>query len=704
MKKVFLSIYFVSLLFFAQKSLYSLAVGSNTTPSRQGFTIFPSGATDNAMIGYASFENGFKLADNGASCSFDGLFPVSGTIDLIGGNLYLMESLELSNTSKINTMGNLYGNGKTLKLPASITELRSTATDLMLTLTSYNMGTPVSGVDFSTSFSYAIGVANYNVSNPELCMFFFDGTKLTVTQFVNYGTNRDAITCRWQPGYTNFVVGINSGVGAQLYSYSYVRSSGLFTNVSTLNLPSGQSINAVCPSRGGNYVLVGRSTASGGNKTELFMYSMSPLGALSAVLNQAFAVDHDVSKNALSWSPGGNYLVVGTTPIAGDTDLKLYNFNGTTLTDTISIRTGFTVRGVDWSPTGTFIAVAFTGSTTQNLMIYTHDISSGTLTPKTSANINQSTDVVSVSWTADGNRLLVGTSAAGGIAAMRQYTFDRTATTLSLVNSISFDAAINSVRALQSNDQYMFGVGNYVYISGSGYSDGFTLTADQLTIELSNDIILGTPVGFTRKCAIIGNNHAIDFDTTGTMIVLPQASLYLKDVTLRNFGGTQLRCLDNTATISLDNVRFIFNSPYFFDAGTLNITNNFDISGTNSFIYRSTASSIIYARSSWNFDVLSTLSYVPRSNNRQGIQLFDQSSSLVFNNATLYMTQTGLILTKGQFVLDGKVTISSDAASTAEGFVWGDGITSQNDLSVRMMSNAKIDLLSGFIVNRNILS
>lgn len=691
-----------SLVLVSHKPLHALAVGSNIAVARQNNSTFPFGATDNAMIGFSAFENGFGLADGSSSVSFDALFPVSGTIDLLGGSLYLMEDMILSNTTRISTMGSIYGNGKRLKLCPSITALRSTATDLQVTLTSYNMSTAVSGVDFSQNFSYVVAAAANNLTGAEVRMLSFDGARLTNTVAVT-DAGRSTICCRWQPGQTNFAVGISSGVGAQLFSFSYNRSNGVLTNIETLNLPSGQSINSVAFSPGGNYIAVGRSTASGGNKTELFMYSVTTGGAFGAILNQTLPVlRHDVSINAISWSPGGNYFAVGTAVAAGAPDLLIYHFDGTTLTNTIAITLGLTSRGIDWSPSGTHIAVALVGGNSQNLRIFKHQISNGTLTDQTTAYINQATNAISVAWTSDGNRLLLGTELSGGVGAMRQYSFDKTNTTLSLVNSLSFNASVNSVRTLGTTDQYVMGVGNYVYISGGGYADGFTLTVDNLTLELTNDVILGTPMGFTNSCTILGNNNTISFDTTGTMILLPQSTLLLKDVTLKNFSGTQLRCIDNTATLSFDNVTFMFNGDYFFDAGTFHVLSNFTLSGTNKFIYRSTGQSTIRQNATFVCDYGSTFSYAPTSNQRSGIAFVDNTSTFVLNSATLYSTTTGLRLTKGNLIIEGNTTFRSDATVIPQGIAFGDNVSAANDLRVVYMPGAKLSVKSGYLLNENL--
>jgi hypothetical protein len=694
------SIFFVVVSFLYQ-NVYALSVGSNTAASRQGSILFPRFASDNALVGFASFENGFKLTDNATSCSYNNLWAVSGNIDFNGGNLYLMESLVFSNTTQINSMGSWYGNGKTITLPSTVTRLQSTAKEFMVTLTSYNVSAPINSIDFCKTESYVLIASNNTFGAPELRIAYFDGYSLTMTASTEFG--RNALCCQWQPGTTNCVVGRASGTGAELFSYSYNISNGIFGGVSAENPTGNKTINALRFSPGGNYLLIGRSIVGGGSDNQLFMYSVTTGGVLTELFNQAIpGTFRDVSINAISWSPGGNYLAVGTVVSAGNADLLIYNFDGTTLTPTIQMIIGRQVRGVDWSPSGTFIAVALVGTTTQNVHIFAHNISNGTLTPQTSAYINQTTDAISVAWTADGNELAVGTKRIGGISAMRKYSFDSSATTLSLIKSFTFYADVNALSSFFYNDNYVMGVGNVSYVLSDQYPDGYTLTIDNLKIELQNDVTLAAPLGFKRNCQIIGNNHRLDFDVTGTMIILPQASLYLKDVTLSNFGGTQLRCLDNTATISLDNVRFIFKSPYYFDAGQLYINSQFMISGTNPFVYRSTASSFVGQRSSWVFDMFATLSYAPESDNRQGIILTDQSSSLVFNHATLYATATGLWLTKGNMIIDGNLTLISDATSVAEGIQWGTGISLDEDLFITIMPHARMSIASGFVVNRNV--
>ena len=50
---------------------------------------------DNRLNGFAAFENGFSLENRVTTCTFDALFPVSGTVNINGGNLYLNQDVIL---------------------------------------------------------------------------------------------------------------------------------------------------------------------------------------------------------------------------------------------------------------------------------------------------------------------------------------------------------------------------------------------------------------------------------------------------------------------------------------------------------------------------------------------------------------------------------------------------------------------------------
>lgn len=101
-------------------------VGSDTAPSTQPFYLFPaSPVIPNRIANYAWMQGGFGLQNASTSVLFDSVFPVSGIIDLNGGTLSLNRDFIMSNTSVIESLGDIAGNNHTLSLSQSVTWLPS---------------------------------------------------------------------------------------------------------------------------------------------------------------------------------------------------------------------------------------------------------------------------------------------------------------------------------------------------------------------------------------------------------------------------------------------------------------------------------------------------------------------------------------------------------------------------------------------------
>lgn len=128
-KKVFL---FLSFFLFCSH-LYPTIKGSQTQLSVEPFYTFPASDTDNIMLGFGWFKNGFALEDATTTCSFDSVFPVSGDIYLNGGNLYLAGDLILRNMTSWCTSGNIYGDNYLVDFCSSVTGLGSVDQDQVFT-------------------------------------------------------------------------------------------------------------------------------------------------------------------------------------------------------------------------------------------------------------------------------------------------------------------------------------------------------------------------------------------------------------------------------------------------------------------------------------------------------------------------------------------------------------------------------------------
>jgi hypothetical protein len=103
-----------SVSFFSNTTLLAVIYGSQTAVNVYPLVTFPNTDTNNTMLGYGSFTNGFILADNTTTCLFNCLEPVSGYLDVNGGTLTLQQDLVLSGTSIIAGGGIIVGNNHTI--------------------------------------------------------------------------------------------------------------------------------------------------------------------------------------------------------------------------------------------------------------------------------------------------------------------------------------------------------------------------------------------------------------------------------------------------------------------------------------------------------------------------------------------------------------------------------------------------------------
>lgn len=101
----------------------AVTIGSDTVPSRQAIANFTSGAgVNNQMLGFASFDKGFTFADTRTTCSYDNFIPVSGSVALCQGRLYLFQDLVFNNDFRLNSPGWILGNNYRVEFPTSVAE------------------------------------------------------------------------------------------------------------------------------------------------------------------------------------------------------------------------------------------------------------------------------------------------------------------------------------------------------------------------------------------------------------------------------------------------------------------------------------------------------------------------------------------------------------------------------------------------------
>lgn len=104
----------------------AVVMGSNNSVSLQPSVNFPAADIDNTMLGFAWFKNGFTLQDNTTTCTFDAVYPVSGSVALNNGTLYLNQDLIFSDITNLASLGTVVGNNHFTSFPTSVSGFPST--------------------------------------------------------------------------------------------------------------------------------------------------------------------------------------------------------------------------------------------------------------------------------------------------------------------------------------------------------------------------------------------------------------------------------------------------------------------------------------------------------------------------------------------------------------------------------------------------
>ncbi|MFH1643664.1 MAG: hypothetical protein ABIA74_00615 [bacterium] len=103
--------------------IFAVQKGSDTVISIQPEAIFPAADSDNAMLAFGWFKQGFVLENNSTTCTFESVFPVSSNINMNGGTLYLNADLNFNNFANIIGGGIFWGQDHLIELSETTTNL-----------------------------------------------------------------------------------------------------------------------------------------------------------------------------------------------------------------------------------------------------------------------------------------------------------------------------------------------------------------------------------------------------------------------------------------------------------------------------------------------------------------------------------------------------------------------------------------------------
>ncbi|MBY0352902.1 WD40 repeat domain-containing protein [Candidatus Babeliales bacterium] len=215
-------------------------------------------------------------------------------------------------------------------------------------------------------------------------------------------------------------------------------------------------------------------------------------------------------------------------------------------------------------------------------------------------------------------------------------------------------------------------LGSNAYITSGGYVAG-----NNLSLVMSDSLVLSTltTLQITSSLIIDGNGGTLVFGPHAQLLVESNVSLTLKNLNIQTTRNSPnipiIRCFDQKGHVTLDNVKLALADDFPFTTGRMFCFNDVRFTGTSRFIYQSVMQSYVAPQSLLTFDPGTTLYYYPSSTDKDLIQPQDKSAGIYLKGSatTLQTTHTGMRLSKGRFWLDNKVTLSTRAATVANGFV-----------------------------------
>jgi len=174
---------------------------------------------------------------------------------------------------------------------------------------------------------------------------------------------------------------------------------------------------------------------------------------------------------------------------------------------------------------------------------------------------------------------------------------------------------------------------------------------------LTSNLTLNGPLYIKENKEIYGNGNTITLGSNGEIILQPGVSLLLDDVEIIGLDGTNVRSLDLTSTITLNNATLTLTDDYEFSTGTILAYGDSEINGQHhDFEFKGDALITVTHDTILKLSNIDSFDYNRAS--ASAISLEDVSSTLGLNNTRFLSTQnvtlaTGILQTEGASILDG---------------------------------------------------
>lgn len=704
--------YRISLLIFLFFSIYRI-VFSADIGSDSAVTRFNNQVTLNAgdrVAGFAALQGGFQILSSVTTATWDCFFPASGTLNFNFGTLYLKEDLLTYDDSFLVNLGNIVGNNHCLEIAPTITCLPEfygpTFNCLGTFLTSQAQGNQLETVDWSTYDNrfIAVGLSVQGSATNMLLVKSFDGT--TITSKAGAILGGDSLNLvRWHPSqYTIATARPVAAAAPELAIYQYDTTAMTLTLTSSIEF--GVSVFSVAWHPSGKYLAVALQNAN-----EVQVYPVNTVGAITsttpvATLNLTGGL-RLIEPHGFEWNPTGEFLAIGTDAAAGFPEMFIAQFNATTgaFVGTPSTFTfGATMSCISWERLNSGrLAVGVSGTTNAKLRVMNFNFTTKVISQLATLSTSGNPVPNNAKWSPNGSCIATGWTNG----EMNIYSYNENTQTISLSSNFKPGVTENEV-SWRSDGNYLAGGGGNkaleIYKTQAGFPTITCVNWQDLKVFMNNNLCVNTGacIRFVGNCSLVGRGKSFTIKDLAQIRVAPNSSLLIKDILMDSIHDGGFILEDATSTISLSNARWHLDGDWSCN-GRFDVLDYWEINGGNTTLtYNSTATSIIRANATMDFDEDIFFAYAPATSSRDLISMVDRSSQIILHNASLISTTTGLRLTKGTLTIKGKSSIFSDATNNSQAISLGDGISSANNLTLRFLPAAVLDVNSGILLHNDV--